>query len=373
MQSEPFIKLAYKVRRFVMSFIWFVLVGCTCSFADEWQSLRESLPAQGNESYEVDEYAKALEKLNVFCVQNSEDAHVAEARQHIARLEQEKKRVQAGELKLNGRWMSTAEIEDESAQIKAKALWNRMKVLNTTGRYIDALNLFSRLEKAYPGSASYPEAAKMARQLAESVKRSAEQLTKQIQQQAKQNEIRLSNASESEREQITALIQQQEEAAQKVIDSCKDDAWLPLTPSNEKSLAILIQKATETEVALAALPLEKMITSARGTESARAFIHSNNLQPAEDALKEAAAAWPQNEALSRLQAKLAEKQKAALAAKATTPVDLPEPQSARPPEEPGFFQQPLGWVILLVIFCFGIAVIRVYRKYRDPKNNILDQ
>src|SRR5207244_4254730 len=91
-----------------------------------------------------------------------DSVHAPELKQALDDFEAERKRVQAGEAKLDGRWLSKEEIAREKYQIAASQWFNAMKSLAARGDLVGALNTFDALEKQYPASRVYPDAIDLA-------------------------------------------------------------------------------------------------------------------------------------------------------------------------------------------------------------------
>jgi hypothetical protein len=80
-----------------------------------WQTLKNLQP--GANSLPAGQYDRAIVPLRNFVTQFPQSANAPDAQKALTAFEDEKKRVDAGELKLNGKWISKAEVQNERYQI----------------------------------------------------------------------------------------------------------------------------------------------------------------------------------------------------------------------------------------------------------------
>src|SRR6266446_4324083 len=108
----------------------------------------------GQESLDPEDYDNVIGALGLYIERFPESSHVPEANQKIERFQEELKRVEAGELKLDGQWLDRAKVLEERVQIIGRILLNRMRRLASAGQGIEAMQAFEVLEKDFGGSAS---------------------------------------------------------------------------------------------------------------------------------------------------------------------------------------------------------------------------
>lgn len=282
-----------------------------------WSALKALAP--GDESLELADYTQVFSVLGAFTSQFPQSAHAAEAKAKLALFEADKKRVEAGELKIGGKWLDAEQAEQEKSRIGGELLLARIRRFAAAGQYIEAMNVYDVLEKNYAASAAMPDAIELARQTIPAIKLAAEQRQTQLKQSLVENAARLANARGAERQQIETMQKQNLSALEAAVAAAERSgaSWLPLSPANERSLSTLITKCSGEITRVNALPADKMRQSLKSVAKARAAFETNDLAAVEKALTEANSAWPANEQTKRLQQKLAdERQKAAAAAKA---------------------------------------------------------
>ncbi len=282
-----------------------------------WPALKAL--ALGDESLEAADYAQAITKLGAFVSLYPQSSHAAEAKTKLGVFDAEKKRIEAGELKIGGKWLNSEQAEQEKVQIAGDILLSRMKRFAVAIQYVETMNVFDALEKNYPGCAAMPDAIDIARQAIPALRLAAEQRQTQFKQNVVENAARLANARGTEREQVEALQKKNLATLEAAVAAAEHSGanWLPLSPANDRSLTSLINRCNSELTRINALPVEKMRQSIKAIAKARAAFETNDLAAVEKALTDAGGAWSANEQVKRLQAKLViERQKAAEAAKA---------------------------------------------------------
>ncbi len=279
-----------------------------------WPTLKAL--ALGDESLELADYMQATTKLGTFASLYPQSSHATEAKAKLGLFEAEKKRVEAGELKIGGKWLGAEEAEQEKVQIGGKILLSRMKQFAAAAQYPETLNVFDALEKNYPGCAAMPDAVDIARKAIPSLKLAAEQRQTQLKQYTLEIAARLANTRSPEREQVEAVQKKNLAAIESVVVAAEHSGaiWLPLSPANDRSLTALIAKCTSELTRINALPADKMRQSLKSVAKAKAAFENNDIAAVEKALIEANTAWSTNELVKRLQQKLADERVKAIEA-----------------------------------------------------------
>jgi hypothetical protein len=350
----------------------------------------------GPESQDSADYQRAINLLNGFVTQFPQSAHAAEAKTKLSQLQEEQKRVETGELKLGGNWMTANEVKEERVQISGRILLGRMKAHATAGQLVEAMNVFDAIEKNANGSASYPDAVVLARQILPVLKNAAEQRKEQVKAQADERKRRLQNVQGADRQQLEAMQKKQVAQTDALVTSYEKSGvkWLPLNPANEKSLTLLSSKATSTLGVIGRHNVERMKESIQATDRAKAAVEKPDGIAADAALKEATSAWGQNEMIKRLQPKVTEaKEKALAIAKAEDAAKLsaanitpapkakstpqPAPTTAvvdeAPKKEGSFFGSPIFWIILLLILGGAGFGLKALKKSRGAAEEEVEQ
>ncbi len=289
----------------------------------------------GQESLDPEDYDGLIAALSTYIDRFPESRHVSEAKEKIERYQQELKRVEAGELKLDGQWLDRAMVLQERVQVGGRILLSRMKRLASSGQATEAMQIFEVLEKNFGGSASFPDAVVVARQILPTLLRAVEERKMQLKRRAERDKLRLQTAKGAEREQLEGIFKQ-EQAAMEAFASASDKGgtkWFPLQYATEKNISNIAGKISGEATRLNGLAVDKMRLSLIGAQTAATALTNRDLPAAEKALNDAKTAWASNELVARVGEQIADAKKAeaaAKAAKAAAAKATPAPPPKRP-------------------------------------------
>ena len=124
------------------------------------QNLKLGVSSQAATAYDA-----MINPLRAFTTQYPTSTHAAEAQKMLGEFEAEKKRVAAGEVKLNGKWMMKEEAQKERYQINALLAFQYMRDQSAKRDLVAAMNAFDVIETQYPGARVYPDAVELARRI----------------------------------------------------------------------------------------------------------------------------------------------------------------------------------------------------------------
>lgn len=354
-----------------------------------WAALVNIIP--GSESLERDEYDRVRTALGYFTATFPKSAHAALAQSRLDQFTAEQVRVSVGEVKLNGQWLPKERVQEERVQIAGRVLLHRMNRAVNAGQLTEAMAIFDQLEKSFSGSVSYPAAVELGRRVLPSLSAAVEQRQAGLKRQMEDEKQRLATSKGAEHAQLDTLIKTEHKRTEATLAASERAGlkWLPLQPANERSLTALVSRVNSETTRLNALRLEKMQESAKLAQDGTAALSVGNFDAAERALKDATAAWPENELAKRMLAKLADAKKAPTAPKVPTPTPAPPPKrkpsaSSAPAPVPGIasgteplptplFKRPAFFIGLAVIVAFGVIAGKQFAKSRASADNVLDK
>ncbi len=122
--------------------------------------LRKLLPTE--DLLTADRYEQIIQdRLRPFVNQYKDTPESKEAEQIIATLQEEKKKVSNGEVKLEGKWLSAPEAKGAEYNIQAYRLLTQMREHMAQNQWLEALRVFENFSKkkpGYVGSTYYPAA-----------------------------------------------------------------------------------------------------------------------------------------------------------------------------------------------------------------------
>lgn len=261
------------------------------------------LPSNALEASDFEEFFDARRK---FLSEFAYSSKVGIVREQIAKGEKELARVQAGEVKIDGRWLTPEEIKEESYQINALRQFKAMESARHSGDLISALNAFAVIEKEYPHSMVYPEAVAKAREYAEQLEkilqhelrnfplRQAER-EKQIAIETPENQARIRAARREELERLKA---QAEQAA------ARGEKFFRYSKIDEEGMKKLQALALQEKARLDGIDLESMQRSVKATRLCIKLLDEREFQAAKTEAEKALADWEENELAQRMLARV---------------------------------------------------------------------
>lgn len=289
-----------------------------------------SMILPGSNSLSPTQYEQVSRTLQSYIAQFPNGLHAADVQTTINAFEAEKKRVEAGEIKLHNQWLSKVEAEKEKVQIGGQLTFEFMKAQQARGDIIGALNSFVLLEKSYPGAATMPDGIELAKQLVAAFKPAVDRAIPTQKILKADREKGFAAAGPADRaEMMAAYKKEQAQAEEAVVAANALGKWPPLIPGSEKSLTSLQAAIVKEIPRLAGLPVEKMRSSIQLAESAKQKMDAKDVDGAVEDLKEATALWPANDVAIRLNKEIAKQKADVKKAPAATPGSSSTPAPSR--------------------------------------------
>ena len=353
-----------------------------------WQQLKNV--KLGKNSFPSASYETVINPLNGFLNEFPQSKFAADAKKLADTFSDEKKRVDAGEVKLDDKWLSKEDALKEGIQIKGLIAFNFMK--DQSARDMTAaMNTFDAIEKNYAGTRSYADAVEYAQKMLPALKAEVERRTKALAVQKTEQAEAVKKLTGVQK----TTFENELKAAKTASDAAADAAakqglkWPPLNPPTEKSLQTLTTKITSETQRLGTMPVAKIRTSFAATEKAKALLAGGDLPAAEAALVQASTDWTKNELAPRLKAELEAAKKMAVAKAATSAADALADAKVLPPvaaasEKPAapvaeaveeakpFLMTPAGAITVVVIVALLIAAYTVFKKIKAKSGEVLE-
>lgn len=323
--------------------------------------------------------------IHAFLVEYPDSKHSGELKQNLELIEAAAKRLAAGEIELNGRWLGKDEIQKERVQLTGLALYDAMQEQEKRGDRIGALNSFAEIEKSAAGSRVWPDAIELAEKILPSLHRSSEQMLQTFKIRKAERDQAMLLLSGADKVQTMAAGQREEKQIEATVEAASKAglAWPPLV-ANEKALSGIEAKATDEQKRLAAIPTPPMHRSIALATEAQAALARADFPAAAASLKQALALWSTNEMATRLTADLSAAQAQAAAAPPATPAPekpkttpapaaTPRPAAtpaAAPAPAPGpekkenFLFSPAAIIVAIVAVILALIGVTAYRQMR---------
>ncbi|MDB6173255.1 MAG: hypothetical protein JWL59_2566 [Chthoniobacteraceae bacterium] len=346
-----------------------------------WQTLKNS--KLGANSLPPATYEGVLRSIEGFKSAFPASTHLADAQKIASDFEQEKKRVDAGEVKLNGAWLSKEDAEKERYQISALLAFNYMKDQSTGGDLVGALNTFDAIEKQFPGARIWPDAVELARRIATSLKAEVERRQPMVATEVADRAKGLQLASITQRAEMEAAVKRDAAAADAALAAAEKRGlrWPPLLVHEPKSLNALQGKLASELPRLNTIDIPRIRQSLQLSEKAQKAIADKDFEGATVALGKSRELWSANEVVERLNPIAEAGKTAAPAVVEAAPVEEAKPvETAAAPvaeekapevttasetsevEERSFLTTPVGIIILIAVIVGIIAAVSAVRK-----------
>lgn len=360
----------------------------------------------GRNSSQPAQYDAPLNALRAFITQYPANPHAAEVQAALNAFQAEKKRVEAGEVKFDGLWLSRQEVVKQRVQIRGNQAFQTMKNANASGDAIGALNAFAFLEKNFSGAKVLPDAIQLAQQILAALKPAAERALGNQKINKAEREQGFADASPADRVELKAADQREQAKADATLAAATAAGqWPPLLANSEKCIAAVLARSATEAKRLETLPVASMRESIRLAQEAQTEFAGKNLDAAAEMLREALTLWPANDLAIRLQAQItaaktppkpepaatppataatatpAVKHHAVPPAPVTTSAPAPQPPPATtaaaepaPPEQAPkpFFMTLGGAITIVVVLALLLAGANIFNHIRQRSEDPQD-
>jgi hypothetical protein len=282
-----------------------VKISKTSADDEAYQTVMNLQPGQN--SLSSAQYAQILAYLNAFVSKYPKSSHVEEINGTIKTFATEQKRVDEGEVKMRGTWLTKEQVAVQRVQVSGAFAFENMKSQSASGDFVGALDSFVQIEKTYVGASTYPEAIELAKQILARLAPQVETalVNEKINKQGLEKGWKDATPKDrAEMKQSYARDQAQAEAA--AAYSEKIGAWPPFRKDSAKCLKALQTKIATEYTRLLGLPLSSLLQSVALSDKAARQVVIGQGAEAKVELKEALTLWPANEAAKRLQDELAQ-------------------------------------------------------------------
>jgi hypothetical protein len=212
----------------------------------------------------------------------------------------------AGSVKIAGLWLKQEQLDPEKYQVNAAMSLEAMESASARGDRPGALNAFENLRIRYPVSRAYVDSIDSAIELMKQLRRieirgrqdfrlqllQAGLALEELPEQARQD---LLTAHRREADQIDATIVEQKEHGVR---------WPSVLPHSENGFEGIVRQIDEELAALRSLPIEKYRQSIDLAIQAIRALDAQDVAKARSLLSQARAAWPENEMLQSIAARI---------------------------------------------------------------------
>ncbi len=232
--------------------------------------------------------------------------HLAELREDLHSLNEERSRVRRGDRRINGVWISAAQIAADPYQSGAKIKFTEMKELAATNDCVSSLQCFELLEKELPGSEVMPGAIALAQIQIDRLqdKLAIAKTNFEIIDKRRQKAISLAPADQA-REINDALEKEKLAATNSLATATADGSkFFPIFQNSKESMDALQTVITAEKTRLTALQKIPMREGMAASSECARLVSEGKLKRAQDLLTQSQTLWPANIENTRLKLRL---------------------------------------------------------------------
>ena len=294
-------------------------------------------------SYTAQTYDQILASLTAFQTQFPNSTYLPEIKKLAVTFQDEKKRVEEGQFKYQGQWLSKEEAARRQIQIVALQYYNEMEQQAAAGDLVNAMVTFDLIEKQYPTTRIYPKAVTLGQEVLARLQQDLAVRMQAVKADQDQLKKTIAFTAEPEKSNIIASAKAEEDRAVGVIgDAVRSGAkWVPLIPRSQVSIDTLQKTAAGEATRLGSIPVAPMNASISKVDAARDAMATGNFATADTLLKDANTLWAQDEAAHYWTDRL--KEKMATPTPTPKPSETPKPlPTVRPTPKPLVIAQPVA-------------------------------
>lgn len=330
------------------------------------------------------EYGIAIDKLKEFLKQYPDSNHVPEVEQMVATLEKGKKRVSVGDVKVEYIWYTAEELEKQKDQVSATLLLQQIRTVAQSGDTIGALNLFNKLEKAYPGTRAYPDAVDFAMQLLPRVQTEINTKRAILANDLAERKKGLDILPDFKKAPLIAAAAAEDAKANAALEAATKSGakWTPIYPRHAKSIDTLQTALTAEASRMNAIKTAPMHESIAAADEVEKQIIAGDLAAVTASLQKATTLWSANlltkEATSALTAAKATPTPTPTPVPTATPKPTPKPVATPPPaaassptpeeENPAFYATIPGAASILGGVALLAGIVSFVMKSKGKKS-----
>jgi hypothetical protein len=277
-------------------------------------------------SYSSATYTQILAALDSFAATYPQSSYLPDIKNLRDQFQDEKQRVDAGQLKYLGQWLSKDEAARRRIQIVAIQIFGTMQQQAAAGDYVGAMQTFATIDQNYNTTRVYPTAVSLAEQVLLNFQQDLARRMEAVKADQDQLQKTIAFTSEPEKSVIIAQAKALDDRANAVIAAAVQSGakWVPLIPRSMVSIDTLQKTAASESQRLQGIPVATMNASIAKVDAAKKAIEEGNYRDADSLLKDALSLWGENEAAHYWSDRLAEKM--------ATPTPTPVPKVLATPK-----------------------------------------
>jgi hypothetical protein len=221
-------------------------------------------------------------------------------------------KLKAGDIKVSGIWYDKASFEAEKYQIEGATLLEAMKQQLAAKNFAAAINSYDLMQRTYQNSVAYAEAVPLALKALTSLEQQLNFEIGNLPQTKAQRQATIDRTPIESRQPVQQAIDAENAQAEATAQLAQKNSqkFFTIYAFDEKGLKTMQEAARQMEPEIRATDAEKLSRNAQLARQANNELATFQLAAAETTIEQLKTAWPEYEALGRLQQRL-------LASKAT--------------------------------------------------------
>lgn len=337
-------------------------------------------------SMQPENYDRIAESLNEFLIRYPNSSHAEQVKKNLGEITAEKARVEKGEMKFFGNWLTKEQASKQQSQIQAQTVFASMRDQGMRGDLIGALTSFEVIKTTCKTALIYPAAVQFAGSLMQNLERQIAAQKQELLREDQNWDKTIALSSEPTKSQLIASRAQMAARAEAALAAATKSGvkWTPIIPHSRKSLEAIERTLSSEKTALASIPVAKMRQSIDYSNKATDAVAGKDLVKAEAYMKDALALWPENSALTYVKNEITALRAVAtptptptvpatstpeLAKKVRATAPVAASRASTPEPEPPFYMTPLGASLivgaLLAVIGIGSLVARISNKPKE--------
>jgi hypothetical protein len=232
--------------------------------------------------------------------------HLTELREDLKSLEEERSRVRRGDRRIDGVWITAAQIAADPYQSGAKIKFTEMKELASTRDTIGSLQSYELLEKEFPGSNVMPAAIILAQAQLDQLQEKLNLAKTNFEIIDKRRQKALTLALADQAKEIKDALEKEKVSAKDALDAATADGskFFPIFQNTKESMEALQTLITAEKTRLTALQKIPMQEGMDAAKRCARLASDGKLKEAQDEMTQSQTLWPPNIENARLKTQL---------------------------------------------------------------------
>jgi hypothetical protein len=225
-----------------------------------------------------------------------------ELRKIVDRLKADQLRLASGSVKIAGVWLDHDQVDLAKYQVSAAMLHEAMASAEVRGDWTGALNAFQNLRINFPASRAYVEGIDIAIRVLPQLRKLEEEKLQRYRLDLLRLNLSLVETPSHLRADLIKAARRESEGIDAAIADQREKGmrWPTLFSRSERGFEEMYEQITQETETLIKLPRTKYRESIDAAINALQSIENRDAASAESLLRQAKAAWPENEMLDRI-------------------------------------------------------------------------